>query len=220
MLAREHGKTVITSIHQPSSAVFRSFDRLMLLSEGKIVYFGTPVASLQYLRLHNLACPDGYNAADHWMDLLVQDSAMEDEDDSSDLELGPSSAANEMSETLRKRKCERSSGRETVPPRLILEEAWDGEAVAEQMEREVNGTDATADSPDDSPLLQLGSKYSTNWWTQYLILTHRALKNSRSAIFTPLNLCKSLAIGLVAGLLWFRTDYTEGNVYDISSCKF
>ena len=41
-------KTVITSIHQPSSAVFRSFDNVLMLSDGHVVYFGSPVASLDY----------------------------------------------------------------------------------------------------------------------------------------------------------------------------
>lgn len=58
-LADNHGKTVVTSIHQPSSAVFRSFDRLLMLAEGNVVYFGTPVDSLSYLRGQDLACPDG-----------------------------------------------------------------------------------------------------------------------------------------------------------------
>jgi ABC-type multidrug transport system ATPase subunit len=56
--ASENGKTVITTIHQPSSAVFRSFDRLMMLSEGRVVYFGTPVDSLDYLHNLDLACPE------------------------------------------------------------------------------------------------------------------------------------------------------------------
>lgn len=34
------GRTVIASIHQPSSEVFELFDRLYLLSGGKTVYFG------------------------------------------------------------------------------------------------------------------------------------------------------------------------------------
>lgn len=38
-LARD-GRTVIASIHQPSSEVFELFDRLFLLSGGKTVYFG------------------------------------------------------------------------------------------------------------------------------------------------------------------------------------
>lgn len=58
-LANDHGKTVVTSIHQPSSAVFRSFDRLIMLADGNVVYFGTPVDSLSYLRDQDLSCPDG-----------------------------------------------------------------------------------------------------------------------------------------------------------------
>ena len=92
VFARQHGKTVLTSIHQPSSAVFRSFDRLLLLSDGKTVYFGTPVDSLQYLRQLDMACPDGYNAADHWMDLLVTDSAVEEELLEQQTEEGPAVA--------------------------------------------------------------------------------------------------------------------------------
>ncbi|KAL3827311.1 hypothetical protein ACHAXA_005057 [Cyclostephanos tholiformis] len=47
-LARIEGKTIITSIHQPSSAVFFAFDKLMLLSDGHVVYFGTPRGSLEH----------------------------------------------------------------------------------------------------------------------------------------------------------------------------
>lgn len=38
-LARD-GRTVISSIHQPSSEVFALFDDLYLLSGGEVVYFG------------------------------------------------------------------------------------------------------------------------------------------------------------------------------------
>ena len=39
-LDRQHGRTIITSIHQPSSEVFALFDNLCLLSSGRTIYFG------------------------------------------------------------------------------------------------------------------------------------------------------------------------------------
>eukprot|EP00977_Amphora_coffeiformis_P019959 scaffold7703_cov185-Amphora_coffeaeformis.AAC.1 len=194
--ADQNGKTVITSIHQPSSAVFRSFDRLMMLSDGHVVYFGTPVESLEYLRRLDLACPDGYNAADHWMDLLVIDSALENDDkgdqESDDLE-------------------------QPVSPRLALQHAWNAESVANEMDCFVVERHQHNDA---SEKFEKFSKYNTGWATQYYILMHRALKNSRSAIFTYLNLTKSVAIGVVAGVLWFQMEYSERNVNDIRSYYF
>ncbi len=43
-LARD-GRTVIASIHQPSSEVFELFDNLTLLSGGRLVYFGEAPAA-------------------------------------------------------------------------------------------------------------------------------------------------------------------------------
>jgi len=32
------GKTIMTSIHQPSSQIFQSFDQLILLADGKTIF--------------------------------------------------------------------------------------------------------------------------------------------------------------------------------------
>lgn len=37
-LAKDYGKTVVSTIHQPSTESFKEFDNLMLLIDGNIVY--------------------------------------------------------------------------------------------------------------------------------------------------------------------------------------
>lgn len=39
------GKTIITSIHQPSSQIFQSFDQLILLADGKTVFMVSEIIS-------------------------------------------------------------------------------------------------------------------------------------------------------------------------------
>lgn len=50
-LARD-GRTVIASIHQPSSEVFELFDQLYLLSGGKTVYFGQASDAYEVINSH------------------------------------------------------------------------------------------------------------------------------------------------------------------------
>ena len=206
-LSRSEKKTVITSIHQPSSAVFRSFDNLLMLAEGNVVFFGTPSGSLSYLSDLGLKTPEGYNAADHWMDLLVRDDFTEDVVCGSQL----------TSQAFQHRR--KSSIVDMNKPRGLLINAWDNEALAK--EQDSHGEQISAlETPKDAMLLGSMNKYNTDWFAQYLVLTHRSMKNSRSAIFTPLNMIKSAALGVVTGLMFFQIGNTEGSVRDTSSFFF
>ncbi|KAG7370663.1 ABC-2 type transporter [Nitzschia inconspicua] len=223
-------KTIVTSIHQPSSALFRSFDRLIMLAEGHVVFFGTPRDSLDYLKTQKVGCPDGYNAADHWMDLLVKDSAIEDSTTTVTIDQSEDNKKSETGETdeyaIPDTVESKSAGqirKETnhsvvMSTRERLIQAWDSEAVAEQMDSCVERDSNSATVKD--PLGENVSKYNTGWMLQYRTLVHRSLKNSRSAIFTPINIIKSCALGLVSGLLWFQMSYTESRVFDRSSYFF
>jgi len=250
-LARTQNKTVITSIHQPNSALFHAFDKLIMLAEGNVVYFGSPRDSLAYLRKCNLACPDGYNAADHWMDLLVHDTAIDESKRTKKLMSFVSDELTERTVNDLEDTCRSGTGLASLaeytptdhdscteisnqkePPDLSQKEmitglnmttreqlirAWDSEAIAEQMDlTTIDQDDEEEKAANPGPY----GKYNTSWLMQYRVLVHRSLKNSRSAIFTPINLIKSGALGLVSGALWFQMDYTEANVFDLSSFFF
>ena len=69
----ENGKTIIASIHQPSSQIFQSFDQLILLADGKTVYQGRPSNALNYFATLGYHSPEQYNPADYVMDLINAD---------------------------------------------------------------------------------------------------------------------------------------------------
>ena len=64
------GKTIIFTIHQPSTKIFHMFDRLILMSEGKFVYQGEAKDSVAYFAGLGYACPEIVNPPDFYMNIL------------------------------------------------------------------------------------------------------------------------------------------------------
>ncbi|KAL5708089.1 ABC transporter G member 12 [Ranunculus cassubicifolius] len=67
------GKTVVSSIHQPSSEVFTLFDDLCLLSGGEIVYFGEAKMAVQFFADAGFPCPSRRNPSDHFLRCINTD---------------------------------------------------------------------------------------------------------------------------------------------------
>ena len=67
------GKMVIAVVHQPRSSIFSLFDNLLLLTEGKSVYFGSAKQVLLYLEELGYTVPEHYNPADFYLDLMSVD---------------------------------------------------------------------------------------------------------------------------------------------------
>eukprot|EP00529_Nitzschia_sp_RCC80_P009928 CAMPEP_0113481860 /NCGR_PEP_ID=MMETSP0014_2-20120614/22624_1 /TAXON_ID=2857 /ORGANISM="Nitzschia sp." /LENGTH=777 /DNA_ID=CAMNT_0000375365 /DNA_START=288 /DNA_END=2621 /DNA_ORIENTATION=- /assembly_acc=CAM_ASM_000159 len=66
----DSGKTIIAVIHQPSQHVFDAFDDLLLLSEGKQMYFGSVDGVRDYMNSHVAKAPQGMGTAEHVLDCI------------------------------------------------------------------------------------------------------------------------------------------------------
>ncbi|XP_040864580.1 ABC transporter G family member 1 isoform X3 [Glycine max] len=66
-------RTVIVSIHQPSSEVFQLFNSLCLLSLGKTVYFGPASAATEFFASNGFPCPPLMNPSDHLLKTINKD---------------------------------------------------------------------------------------------------------------------------------------------------
>jgi len=67
------GNTVITTIHQPPTQVYNTFDRLMLLTQGRTAYFGTIDKAISYFGNIGYQCPRKSNPSDYFLEAINSD---------------------------------------------------------------------------------------------------------------------------------------------------
>jgi ABC-type multidrug transport system ATPase subunit/ABC-type multidrug transport system permease subunit len=70
----DHGRMIVTVIHQPRSSIFALFDQLLLLSDGNDIFFGNADAAVDFFNRSGFPCPKSFNPADHFLDVLSRDT--------------------------------------------------------------------------------------------------------------------------------------------------
>lgn len=68
-----NGRSVISTIHQPRSSIYRMFDLLLLLSEGQAIYYGPASRAVEYFSTAGFDCPREFNPADYFLDVISMD---------------------------------------------------------------------------------------------------------------------------------------------------
>ena len=66
------GRTVVCTIHQPSSQIYAMFDRILLLSEGRTVFMGNTKNASNFFTSMGQPCPANYNPADHFIQVITR----------------------------------------------------------------------------------------------------------------------------------------------------
>jgi len=74
------GKTIVAVIHQPSQHVFSKFDDILLLGEGKQMFYGERHDVRNYMISHGCDAPEEMGTAEHILDCITR-APIEDESD-------------------------------------------------------------------------------------------------------------------------------------------
>ncbi|KAL7751228.1 hypothetical protein RI367_003434 [Sorochytrium milnesiophthora] len=93
------GRTVIATLHQPSSEIFHLIDDLCLMSQGEIMYHGPAEQSVSYFARLGYQCPQYSNPADFFfMDILNTSSTSQRGADKAALKKNPDRIAGLLQE--------------------------------------------------------------------------------------------------------------------------
>jgi len=81
------GRNVIASIHQPGSAIFAEFDNVVVLAEGRLMYFGPATNCMHHFNQIGYSCPQNFNPADYMLMITSLDYGSTDSENESRLAL-------------------------------------------------------------------------------------------------------------------------------------
>ncbi|KAL8462165.1 hypothetical protein ACS0TY_033295 [Phlomoides rotata] len=188
------GRTIITTIHQPSSRMFHTFDKILLISEGYPVYYGRARDSMEYFSCLNFIPEIPMNPAELLLDLAtgqVNDISIPDE-----LMLASQETSGEF-------------GKAVI---TYLQHKYKVEL--ESREKEENHQ--TAKVPEGlKSAVQVKKDWTLTWLEQCRILFKRTYKERWRDYFDLLRLIQSFGVAVLLGLLWWKSNTrTEAQLRD------
>lgn len=190
----EAGKTVVTTIHQPSSRLFHKFDKLILLGKGSLIYYGKAAEAMSYFSSIGCSPLIAMNPAEFLLDLANGN-------------LNDVSVPSELEDKVQIENSEADCRQDRPSPTLVQEylvEAYETR-VAEKEKRKML-TPLTLDEELKSKVSSSKRQWGASWWEQYSILFRRGIKERRHEYFSWLRITQVLATAVILGLLWWQSE--------------
>ncbi|KAH6824080.1 ABC-2 type transporter family protein [Perilla frutescens var. hirtella] len=190
------GKTVVTTIHQPSSRLFSKFDKLILLSNGCSLYFGKASEAMVYFSSIGCWPLIAMNPAEFLIDLAsgnVKEKSIPSELQGKFLsgggpfetkDTGPSPS--EVHKYLLGAYESRASTMESIKVEML-----DHKLKRQKM----------------SDVGECGA----SWSAQLCILFRRGIKERRHEYLSSLRVIQVISTAVIAGLIWWNPDASSVN---------
>ncbi|GMH22411.1 hypothetical protein Nepgr_024254 [Nepenthes gracilis] len=175
-------KTVVTSVHQPSSRVFQMFDSVLLLSEGHPLYFGKGSDAMHYFETVGFSPSFPMNPADFLLDLA---------NGVCHLDGGSEKETPNMKQTLF------FSYNNILAPKLKAACLDNTTITTNPKEMVVIGS--------QNPKTQIKTSISC-WFNHFTILLQRSLKERRHESFNFLRVLQVISAALLSSAIWWHSD--------------
>ncbi|KAJ8635712.1 hypothetical protein MRB53_009979 [Persea americana] len=188
------GRTIITTIHQPSSRMFHVFNKILLISDGYPIYYGKARDAMDYFMSLMFVPELAMNPAEFLLDLAsgnVNDIKIPE-----DLQVPSGPGHQELEADVieflhRKYKAEIES--------KVKEENHQSGKVSTHLQVAV----------------QVKKEWTMTWWEQFMILSRRTFKERCQDYLDKLRLIQSIGVALLLGLLWWKSQrQTEAQLRD------
>ncbi|KAM3743912.1 hypothetical protein ACB098_06G012000 [Castanea mollissima] len=186
------GRTIITTIHQPSSRMFHMFDKLLLISEGNPVYYGKAKESMDYFASLGFIPEIPMNPAEFLLDLAT-------------------GQVNGISVPADLLTLQESPDYEKAVIKFLQVKYKN---QLEPKEKEENHR--TTKTPEHLQLaIQVKKNWTMTWWEQFMILSKRTFRERCSDYFDKLRLVQATGVAVLLGLLWWKSNIdTEAQLRD------
>ncbi|KAE8098899.1 hypothetical protein FH972_016927 [Carpinus fangiana] len=186
------GRTIITTIHQPSSRMFHMFDKILLIAEGYPVYYGRARESMEYFSSLRFIPEIPMNPAEFLLDLATG-------------QVNDISVPGDLLE---------AQGSPDFEKAVIKFLQLNYKTELEPKEKEENHR--TTDTPEHLQLaIQVKKDWTLAWWEQFMILLRRTFRERCTDYFDKLRLVQALGVAVLLGLLWWKSNIdTEAHLRD------
>ncbi|KAA3455339.1 ABC transporter G family member 25-like [Gossypium australe] len=182
----QKGKTIVTSMHQPSSRVYQMFDSVLVLSEGRSLYFGKGSEAMAYFESLGFSPSFPMNPADFLLDLAngvcKLDGVCE-------------------RETPNIKQSLIASYNTLLAPK-VRDACMEITTVSERDSHLIGSHSCKQHTSSCSVDL-------STWFYQFRILLQRGLKERKHESFNTLRVFQVITASILAGLMWWHSDYRD-----------
>eukprot|EP00301_Raphidiophrys_heterophryoidea_P021834 c6142_g1_i2.p1 GENE.c6142_g1_i2~~c6142_g1_i2.p1 ORF type:complete len:605 (+),score=154.21 c6142_g1_i2:45-1859(+) len=222
----KQNKTIITSIHQPSSHIFQQFDKLLLLGAGRVIFSGKARDAAEYFAAGGYPCPLHFNIADFMIELSSDGSPSQ----GPLIEHFATHHLPNARSTMSKQMIISNNDSSKI---LHMKDKTGTENGARNEPEDGDDLDIEAGIPNRnrvpalehksntiSKLLGGGNEWPTTWWQQFVVLSRRSLTQKRGASITGLQTTQCLLIALICTVLWWNLPKTEAAIRERTGVIF